>query len=105
MEEVALVVTTCGSEEEATRLARTLVEQRLAACVSYTPIRSTYWWQGAVEESREVLLFVKTPRALVKRVFEVIRSLHSYQLPELIALPVADGDPDYLRWIIEETRG
>ena len=96
---VALMIT-CPSREEAERVARALVEARLAACVNILPnVRSIYWWEGKVEEGDEVLLLVKTRLDLVGELARRVRSLHSYEVPEIIALPIVAGSDDYLRWV------
>ena len=101
-----VVLNTCGSAEEAERIARALIEARLAACVNILGgVRSVYRWQGAVEDSAEWLLLIKTRRELFANVTETVRRVHSYAVPELIALPVTDGLADYLGWIDHETGG
>jgi periplasmic divalent cation tolerance protein len=100
MTDKILVSTTCGSAEEAQKLARMLVEERLAACVQIVPrIASVYRWRGAVEESEEWLLLAKSRRGLFEELRRRIRAAHSYELPEIAALSVVDGEPDYLEWI------
>ena len=100
MTDKIVVLNTCGSEAEAEQLARHLVEHRLAACVSIAPqIRSFYRWQGAVESSQEWLLLIKTSRPLFDRLRAAIEASHSYEVPEVIALPVVDGAPNYLDWV------
>ncbi len=100
-----VVLSTAGSPEEAEKLARALVEARLAACVNIVPrIRSIYRWQGVVQDEAELLLIIKTTRDLLAKVQETIAHLHSYTVPEAIALPIADGSPDYLDWIDKETQ-
>ncbi len=102
MSDKALVLTTCGSKEEAQRIARTLVEQRLAACVNLVgPIESVYPWQGKVENAAEWLLLIKTTRKGFERVSQAVRELHSYELPECIAVPIEAGSSEYLNWIGE----
>ena len=97
-----VVFITSPSEAEATRLAHTLVEERLAACVNrVAPIASTYWWQGEIEETTEVLLVVKTASKLLDRLVARVKELHSYTVPEVIALPLVGGNAVYLRWIDE----
>jgi len=81
-----------------------LVEERLAACVNLiTPLTSIYRWRGAVERAREVLLVIKTRRTLVPRIAARVRALHSYEVPEVIALPVVAGARSYLAWLLGET--
>jgi periplasmic divalent cation tolerance protein len=102
MTDKIVVLSTCGSAEEARKLARALVESRLAACVNIVPaIESVYRWQGTVEAAEEVWLAIKTSRSLFDQVSAKIRELHSYELPEVIALAVEDGSPAYLNWLSE----
>jgi len=100
MTDKIVVLNTCGSEAEAERLARLLVDQRLAACVSIAPrIRSFYRWKGAVESSEEWLLLIKSSRPLFDRLRLFLESAHSYEVPEVLALPVVDGATNYLDWL------
>ncbi len=100
MTDKILVLTTCGSAEEAGRIARTLVESRLAACAAITPgVRSVYHWQGAIEESEEWSLTIKSRSDLFAPLSAEIRRLHSYETPEILALPVIGGDADYMQWM------
>ncbi|MGQ9916324.1 MAG: divalent-cation tolerance protein CutA [Bryobacteraceae bacterium] len=100
MTDKIVVSTTCGSAAEAQRLARLLVEERLAACVQVLPsVQSVYRWRGAVEESGEWLLLIKSRRGLFDEIRRRIRSEHSYELPEILATAIVDGEPDYLAWI------
>jgi periplasmic divalent cation tolerance protein len=100
MTDKQLVLSTAGIEEEARKIARVLVERRLAACVNIVPqIGSIYRWQGKVEESREWLLIIKTNAELFPAVRDAIRELHSYELPECIAINIADGSKEYLEWL------
>ena len=95
-----IVLTTCGDAGEARKIARHLVEARAAACVSIVPgITSVYRWQGIIEESSELLLVIKSTEAMVERIKEEIARVHSYSVPEVIALPVVEGSPAYLAWI------
>ena len=95
-----LVLTTAGSKEEAHKIARALVERRLAACVNIIPqIESVYRWQEKVEEAQEWLLLIKTSGAAFGRVRDSIKELHSYELPECISLAIEDGSAAYLKWI------
>jgi periplasmic divalent cation tolerance protein len=101
MTDKILVLVTCGSRKEARKIARALVGQRLAACVSQigVPLASTYRWNGKVESAKEFLLLIKTSRRRFAAVREVVRALHSYEVPEIIALPIAAGSRTYLDWI------
>jgi len=101
--EPILVLITAGSVEEADRLAEALLEQRLVACVSRGAVSSAYWWQGARERADEVLLYAKTRRELWPRLLSTVRGLHSYEVFEALALPIVEGNPDYLEWITRET--
>ncbi|MBS0381831.1 MAG: divalent-cation tolerance protein CutA [Proteobacteria bacterium] len=101
-----LCLSTCPDAETATRIARALVEERLAACVNRVPgIASTYRWQGAVLEDAEVLLLIKTTRERFEALRARLIELHPYEVPELIALDIAAGNPAYLQWIAAETAG
>jgi periplasmic divalent cation tolerance protein len=99
-----LVFTNCGTAEEAHRIAQTVVRSRLAACVNVMPaVQSTYQWQGAVEQAEEWTLMIKSKRSLFDKLRHQLRQIHSYQVPEIIAVPIVDGDPDYLEWMDRET--
>jgi periplasmic divalent cation tolerance protein len=105
MTDKRIVFTTAGSEEEAQKIARQLVERGLAACVNIIPrIESIYRWQGNVESAREWLLIVKTTAERFPAVRDSIRELHSYDLPECIAVSVEDGSLAYLKWVEESVR-
>ena len=102
MTDKKIILTTTGSREEAQKIARSLVERKLAACVNIVgPIESVYRWKGEVETSEEFLLIVKTTAAAYHRVRDLIRLLHSYELPECVQLSIEDGLPRYLEWIGE----
>lgn len=94
---------TCGSVEEADRIADALVERRLAACVQQLAIRSTYRWDGAVQHDDELLLLVKTRADRFDEVAATVRELHSYDVPAITAVPIVHGSDDYLTWIDNET--
>lgn len=99
-----LVLVMAGSEDEAASIARTLVDERLAACVNIVgPARSIYRWRGAVEDAREYLLLIKTRARLYSSVERRVRELHSYDVPEVVALPFASGSHPYLEWLFEST--
>lgn len=100
------VTTTTDSEEEAARLARGAVEARIAACGQVIPgVTSVYWWQDEVESSREWLVVLKTTAARYPALEEYLTRQHSYDTPEILAVPVSVGGRDYLDWISLETRG
>ena len=102
MTDKRIVLTTAGSEEEAQKIARALVEQRLAACVNIVPrITSIYRWHGKVEEGGEWLLLVKTTAGAFDGVRSAIAELHSYDVPECVCLVIEDGSSHYLQWIAE----
>ena len=100
-----VVQTTMANANEATALARDAVERRLAACVQWMPIRSTYRWKGAIESAEEVLLAAKTTAAAAPALFTFIRERHSYELPEIVMTPIAGGLDDYLEWIRSNVDG
>lgn len=105
MTDKIVVFNTCASAEESERLARTLIDARLAACVTViSPVRSFYRWNGAVTDAAEWLLVIKTSRALFERLRAALESAHSYELPELLALPVVEGSANYLSWIDSELK-
>src|SRR5580765_1869562 len=96
----AVVLSTVGTEDEASRIASALVERRLAACVNVVSgVESTYRWQGAVQTDREWLLVVKTRRDRFEAVRAAIRELHSYDVPEIVMLDITGGDAAYLEWL------
>ncbi len=104
MPSIRLVLTTLPNAEIAGALARSLVEEGLAACVNIlAPCRSVYRWQGAVREDGEILLFIKTTAELYPAVETYLRKQHPYELPEIVALDVAAGLPDYLQWVAQST--
>jgi periplasmic divalent cation tolerance protein len=98
-----IVLVTCGSRNEATKIARALVDGRLAACVNILSARveSIYHWKGRTERAKEFLLVIKTTRRRVAALRREVERLHSYEVPEIIALPIVAGSPKYLRWIEE----
>jgi len=100
MTDKRIVLSTAGSEDEARKIARHLVDNQLAACVNIVPqIESIYRWQGKVESSTEWLLLIKTTAARFPAVRDALRELHSYDLPECLAISIEDGSADYLEWI------
>lgn len=102
--EFVVVLVTAGSAEEAHRIGRALVTEQLAGCVNVVgPIRSIYRWQGAVEEAEERLLVIKARAADLAVLEARVRALHSYDVPEVLALPVTAGSEDYLAWLAGAT--
>jgi len=100
MEKKVIIFTTTETEKEAEKIADALLEDRIAACVNIIPkIQSRYWWQGKIEKSEETLLLIKTKENLVSQVEERIKSLHSYECPEVVAIEISEGSADYLDWI------
>jgi periplasmic divalent cation tolerance protein len=95
-----VVYITAGNSEEAGRIARRLLEERLAACVNtISGVDSKFWWKDRLEEARETALIVKTKAVLLPDIIEAVKKLHSYELPEIIALPIIGGSREYLEWI------
>ncbi len=104
MTDKIVVYSTCPTAEDAQRLATALVEQRLAACVNIVSgVLSVYRWQGAIENSPEWMLIIKTRREHLPALRAALERIHPYELPEVIALPVVDGSPAYLDWLDKET--
>jgi len=100
-----MIYVTTSSREEALRIGRDVVADRLAACANVLPgITSVFRWQGDVQEDRETAMILKTRSDLVERLTARVKELHSYDCPCVVALPITDGNPDFLRWIVEETR-
>ena len=102
--EIAIVLTTIGADADAAALAKTLVEERLAACVNVLPpMQSTYRWQGAIEQDTERQMVIKTSGVRVGALWERLRDLHPYDVPEFVVVPIVDGNQAYLNWIGETT--
>jgi len=101
-----VVLVTASHREEAERIARKLLDERVAACINIVEgIKSLFWWQGRVDEASEVLMVIKTRLDLFEKVIEYVKRLHSYTVPEIIALPIIAGNTEYLRWIDEVVKG
>jgi periplasmic divalent cation tolerance protein len=104
MTDKIVVLSTAGSSEEASRIARHLVERRVAACVNIVAqARSIYRWKGQIEEAEEFLLLIKTDRALFDQLQNELRAVHSYEVPEILALPIFAASKPYLDWLSGET--
>ena len=103
MTDKIVIFSTCSSADEAKLIARRLVEARLAACVTAVPgAQSTYHWKGAVEQSEEWLLVIKSSRELFAQLKAQLQKMHSYEVPEVIAVPIVDGSESYLTWMDRE---
>lgn len=103
--DIRVILSTASSPEEGERIARTLIEQRLAACVNIVPkLASVYRWEGRIETASEVLLLIKTSAVLVDRAETALRSVHSYQIPEFLVFDPESGDADYIAWLIDSVQ-
>jgi len=106
MSEPLVVLITAGSQEEAERIAQSLVAEMLAACVNVVPgVTSIYRWEGEVQRDQEWLLVAKSRRDVLDRLIERVQEIHSYDVPEIIALPLAGGSEPYLRWLDSVVEG
>ncbi len=103
--EISVLLTTARDPAEATTLADMLLERELAACVQMMDVSSRYRWQGRVQADTEILLVVKLATARVDAATQALRKAHSYELPEIIALPVSGGLPDYIAWVVANSPG
>jgi periplasmic divalent cation tolerance protein len=102
--QMVVVIVTCPDIESADRIASSLTSKKLAACVNITQeIKSVYRWKGKIEESTELLLIIKTRKELLDRIIQEVKLNHPYQVPEVIALPIVGGSPEYMKWLIQET--
>lgn len=105
MKDFVIILVTCCSSEEAEAIGNLLVAKRLAACVNVIPeVQSIFFWEKKISKEKEVLLIAKTRRELFEPVAKEVKKLHSYDLPEIIALPIEAGSDEYLNWIREETQ-
>jgi periplasmic divalent cation tolerance protein len=103
--ETSFIYMTAESVDAARDIGRELVSSRLAACVNILDnMNSLYWWEGEIQDDREVVLIAKTRTSLVPRLTEKVKSLHSYDCPCIVSLPIQDGNPAFLEWIVQETR-
>ncbi len=104
MNDGIVILITAGSREEAAKIAKALVEEHLAACVNIVPeVDSFFFWEGKTQDAREALLICKSRQSLIEKVINRVKSLHSYSVPEIIALPIIAGSHEYLNWIKEST--
>ena len=100
-----VIFVTCVSAAQAKKIASALVSKKLAACVNIVPaVRSLFWWQGKVDKAAETLLIIKSKRSAFSRIAKLVKSLHSYTVPEVIAMPIVAGNKEYLEWIDESVR-
>jgi periplasmic divalent cation tolerance protein len=100
-----VIFITCSGDNEAKKIADTLLTRKNAACVNILPrVRSLFWWQGKIDSADEVLLIAKTESRLLDDVVKLVKKLHSYDVPEIIAMPIAGGNSDYLKWIDKTTK-
>jgi periplasmic divalent cation tolerance protein len=105
MVETIVVFVNCNSEEEAAKIGHSLVEEHLAACVNiHSPGRSIYRWEGKIWDEKEWTLVIKTQRVRFEELERKVKSLHSYSVPEIISLPIVEGNPEYLKWVEEMTQ-
>lgn len=104
MTEFIQAYTSTDKREDAERIAKAIVENRLAACVQISgPVTSIYWWKDNMEENEEWLLAMKTRKDLYPRLDQAIKNFHPYEVPEIIAVPIIDGNKDYMEWLEKET--
>lgn len=97
---------TCSTRIEARKIARAILTKRLAACVNIVAgLESHYWWKGKLEKASECLLLIKTTRAKARAVTQVVKSMHSYQVPEVIFVPIAEGERNYMKWVCNSVKG
>lgn len=95
-----IVLVTCPGHDEAIKVATALLEAKLAACVNIAEdIHSYYWWQGKIDNSKETLLIIKSKKNLFEKLCQIVKTCHSYDTPEIIAIPICRGDSKYLKWI------
>ena len=100
-----VILVTTSSEPEAHKIADLLLSRRKAACVNIVPkVESSFWWQGKLDSAKESLLIIKTEASLLSEIVDLVKASHSYEVPEIIALPIIGGNVDYLKWIGDEAR-
>lgn len=100
-----VIFVTCANEKEAKHIVRALLEAKLAACVNIIRgLESFFWWENKIDSAREILLIIKSKKAKLGKIIKLIKSRHSYAVPEIIALPIIAGDGAYLKWIEESTQ-
>ena len=105
MNEHLVVLVTASSEVQARRIARRLLQNKLAACVNFVPVDSMFLWKGEIQEEEETLMVIKTRAEQFDELMNSVRALHTYDTPEIIGMPVVIGSQDYLKWIDDEVTG
>ena len=97
---------TASSPEEADLISNSLLEKKLIACSNIiNDMKSTFWWKGNIQNENEVMIIAKSTKAHLDNIIADVKSLHSYDVPEILAIPILGGNPDYLDWMVEETKG
>lgn len=105
MEDLIIILMTASSIEEADLISNSLLEKKLIACSNIiNDMKSTFWWNGNIQKENEVLIIAKSTKALLDNIITEVRSIHSYDVPEILAIPILGGNPDYLDWITEATK-
>lgn len=100
-----VIIITASNEDEAVRISKTLLQEKLVACVNiHLKVRSLYWWEGKIQDEGEAMMIIKTRRVLFGEIVKKVKEIHSYTVPEIIALPIIEGSEDYLRWVQEVTK-
>ncbi len=101
----SIIFITASKVDEAEKIAKGLLESKLAACINIiSQVKSYFWWEGKIDQADELLLIVKTRKSLVNKLIKKVKSLHSYSVPEIVAFPIISGNKDYLRWIDDSTK-
>jgi periplasmic divalent cation tolerance protein len=104
--EYVVILVTAGNEEEGRKIAKELLKKKWAACINILPgVDSHFLWKGKIEKANESFLIIKTKKSYLKKIIKLIKALHSYEVPEIIALPIVGGNRDYLGWIEESLKG
>ncbi|MDP8233239.1 MAG: divalent-cation tolerance protein CutA [Candidatus Saelkia tenebricola] len=105
MGEYIQIITSTDSKENAEKIAEDLIQEKLAACTQVLgPVKSSYWWEGNVENANEWICIIKSKKALYNKIEKAIKKIHPYQMPEIMALPVVEGNSDYLKWLDSEVK-
>jgi periplasmic divalent cation tolerance protein len=105
-ESILIVLVTAANSEEAAKISEVLVKTHLVACATVIPaVQSIYWWEGGLSKDQESMILLKTTRSRYSELEKTIREMHSYKVPEILAVPVTEGSLDYMRWVKSETAG